>query len=174
MRRLLLLRHAKAIPSTGRHDYDRALIERGRRDAAKIAAFVAEIGLIPDLVVYSSAERTRETAAIVAKAWPRGVESRAEPALYDAARPAILAVVRALPDTAPSVMLVGHNPGVADLANALVGSGAKSDTLRMAGKFPTSGLAALEFDVDRWRDVAPGSALLARFVTPDDVGGHGG
>lgn len=174
MRRLLLLRHAKATPSTGRQDYDRALIERGRRDAAKIAAFVAEIGLIPDLVVYSSAERTRETAAIVLKAWPRRVEARAEPALYDAARPAIQQIVRALPDTAPSVMLVGHNPGVADLANALVGSGAKSDMLRMAGKFPTAGLAVLEFDVDRWRDAAPGAALLARFVTPDDVGGAGG
>ncbi len=78
MRRLLLLRHAKAIPSTGRNDYDRALIERGRRDAAQIGAFVAETGMIPDLVIYSGAERARETAAIVLKAWPRRVEARAE------------------------------------------------------------------------------------------------
>lgn len=168
MRRLLLLRHSKAVPSPGRNDYDRALIERGRRDAAGIGAFVAKSGMIPDLVIYSSAERTRETAAIVLKAWPRPVESRAEAGLYEATRQAIQAIVRALPDTAPNVMLVGHNPGVADLANNLVGTGAKSDMLRMAGKFPTSGLAILEFDVDRWRDVAPGSALLARFATPDE------
>ncbi len=168
MRRLLLLRHAKAVPSTGRNDYDRALIERGRRDAAGIGAFVSETGMIPDLMIYSSAARAHETAAMVLKAWPRRVEARAEAGLYDATRDAIQQIVRALPDTAPSVMLVGHNPGLADLANALVGSGAKSDLLRMAGKFPTAGLAALEFDVDRWRDVAPGSALLARFATPDE------
>jgi phosphohistidine phosphatase len=174
MRRLLLLRHAKAIPSTGRGDYERALIERGRRDAARIGAFLAEAGMIPDLVIFSGALRARETAAIVMKAWPRRVEARAEPGLYDAARPAIHAIVRALPDTARNVMLVGHNPGLADLANALVGRGEASDVARLAGKFPTAGLAALEFDVDRWRDAAPGSALLARFATPDDVGERSG
>ena len=169
MRRLLLLRHAKAVPSTGRNDYDRALIERGRRDAAGIGAFVAETGMIPDLVIYSGAARAHETAAIVLKAWPRRVEARAEAGLYEATRDAIQQIVRALPDTAPSVLLIGHNPGLADLANHLVGGGAESDIARMAGKFPTAGLAALEFDVDRWRDVARGSARLARFVTPDDV-----
>jgi phosphohistidine phosphatase len=169
MRRLLLLRHAKAIPSTGRGDYERALIERGRRDAAAIGAFVAEAGLIPDLVIYSGALRARETAAIVLKAWPRPVEARAELSLYDATRPAISAIVRALPDTAASVMLVGHNPGMADLANNLVGAGPKNDIAHMAGKFSTASLAALDFDVERWRDVAPGSARLTRFVTPDDV-----
>lgn len=174
MRRLLLLRHAKAIPSTGRHDFDRALIERGRRDAAGIAAFIAESDLIPDLVIYSSAERTRETAAIVLKAWPRRVQSRAEPGLYDAARQAIHAIVHALPDTAASVMLVGHNPGIADLANHLVGRGAKHDRLRMAAKFPTSGLAVVEFAADHWRDAEPGAALLARFVAPDDLGARSG
>ncbi len=171
MRRLLLLRHAKAIPATGRHDYERALVERGRRDAAGIGAFVAEIGMIPDLVIYSNAERTRETAAIVLGAWPRAVEARAEPRLYDAMRPALHAIVRALPDAAASVMLVGHNPGVADLANLCAGRGDKNDLLRMAGKFPTSGLAVLEFPVERWRDAALGKAKLVRFVTPDDLGG---
>jgi phosphohistidine phosphatase len=169
MRRLLLLRHAKATPHAARSDYERALVERGRRDAAHIAAFLAESGMIPDLVVFSGALRTRETAAIVLKAWPQRIEARAEPSLYDATRAGVQAIVRALPDTAPSVLLIGHNPGLADLANALVGGGATSDIARMAGKFPTAGLAALEFDFNRWRDVAPGSARLARFVTPDDL-----
>ncbi|MGD0641438.1 MAG: histidine phosphatase family protein [Roseiarcus sp.] len=166
----MLLRHAKTIPATGRNDHERALVERGRRDAAAIGAFVAQAGLIPDLVIFSGAARASETAAIVVKCWPREVATRAEPGLYDATRFAIHAIVRALPDDAPSVMLVGHNPGVADLANHLVGHGAKSDVQRMAGKFPTSGLAILEFDVDRWRDVAPGEARLTRFATPDDLG----
>ena len=169
MRRLLLLRHAKAVPSTGRNDYDRALIERGRRDAAGIGAFVAETGMIPDLMIYSSAARAHETAAMVLKAWPRRVEARAEAGLYEATRDAIQQIVRALPDTAPSVMLVGHNPGLGDLANHLAGGGAKSDAPRMAGKFPTAGLAVFEFDVERWRDVASGAARLTRFATPDEL-----
>lgn len=168
MRRLLLLRHAKAIPATGRDDYERTLVERGRRDAERIGAFVAQSGMIPDLVIDSGAARTRETATIVLEAWPRRVALQAEPGLYDATRHAIQEIVRALPDTAPHVMLVGHNPGVADLANHLVGRGARGEMLRMAGKFPTSGLAILEFDIEHWRDVEPGGALLARFVTPDD------
>ncbi len=174
MRRLLLLRHAKAVPATGRHDYERGLVERGRRDAAGIGAFVAENGLIPDLVIHSGAERTRETAAIALAAWPRPIEARAEPGLYDATRPALLTIVRALPEAAPIVMLVGHNPSVADLAATLVGRGDKSDMARMAGKFPTAGLAVLEFDVKSWRDARPGAARLARFATPEDVGEHGG
>ncbi|MGD1036057.1 MAG: histidine phosphatase family protein [Roseiarcus sp.] len=165
----MLLRHAKAIPSSGRNDYDRALIERGRRDAAHIGAFVAEAGMIPDLVICSGAARARETAAIVMKAWPRPLEARAEPSLYDATRAMLQAIVRALPDTAPSVMLVGHNPGLGDLANHLAGGGAKSDAPRMAGKFPTAGLAVFEFDVERWRDVASGAARLTRFATPDEL-----
>jgi phosphohistidine phosphatase len=169
MRRLLLLRHAKAIHPTGRDDFDRELIDRGRRDAARIGAFVAEIGMIPDLIVDSGAARTRATAAIVLAGWARHVETRQEPRLYEATRGAILEVVRALADTAPHVMLVGHNPSVADLANHLIDRGARGEMLRMAGKFPTSGLAILEFVVDRWRDVVPRSGLLARFVTPDDL-----
>jgi phosphohistidine phosphatase len=168
VRRLLLLRHAKAVPATGRDDHERALVERGRRDAQRIGAFVAEIGEIPDLLIDSGAARTRETAQIVSEAWPKRIETRAEPGLYEASRPAIQAIVRALPEKARHVMLVGHNPGFADLANHLVGKGVRSEMLRMAGKFPTAGLAILEFDIEHWRDVEPGSGLLARFVTPDD------
>jgi len=173
MRRLLLLRHAKAILATGRGDFERSLIERGRRDAKRVGAYVARIGMAPDLVIDSGAARTRQTGEIVRATWPEGAEARAEPRLYDASGQTIQAIVRALPDAAPHVMLIGHNPGIGEIANRFVGRGARDETLRMAAKFPTSGLAILEFEAERWRDIEPGSALLARFVTPDDprVGG---
>ncbi|HXZ16281.1 MAG TPA: histidine phosphatase family protein [Roseiarcus sp.] len=171
MRRLLLLRHAKAAHPAGSGDRERALVERGRRDAQRVGAFLAAADLVPDLTIHSGAERARQTAAIVVDAWPRANEARADPGLYEAAAAGLHAIVRALPDAAPSVMLVGHNPSLADLANTLVGRGDKGEMLRMAGKFPTAGLAVLEFDVDRWRDVAPGSARLTRFATPDDLSG---
>ena len=170
MRRLLLLRHAKAAHPTGGGDRERALVERGRRDAQRVGAFLAEADLIPDLTIHSGAERARQTAAIVVNAWPRANEARTEPGLYEAAAAGLYAIVRALPDAAPSVMLIGHNPSLADLADHLAGSGATSDVARMAAKFPTAGLAVLEFDIDRWRDAAPGSARLARFVTPESLG----
>jgi phosphohistidine phosphatase len=169
MRRLLLLRHAKAVPAAGHDDHARGLIERGRRDAARIAAMIAEAGLIPDLIVHSGAERARETAAIVAGAWPQRVDVRVNPALYDASRQAVLAVARELLDAAATAMIVAHNPGVADLANALVGGGKRSDIARMANKFPTAALAVFELDAPLWRDLAPGSARLLRFATPDDA-----
>jgi phosphohistidine phosphatase len=168
MRRLLLFRHAKAAVFTGHDDHERALIERGRRDAASVAAFVAASGRIPELVVHSGARRARETAEIARAAWPRLIEARVEPRLYEASRPTVEAIVRGLPDGCASVMLVGHNPGVADLANRLVGHGAELDLLRLATKFPTAGLAVLEFDVAHWRDVKPAAAELACFATPDD------
>jgi phosphohistidine phosphatase len=174
MRWLLLLRHAKAVTATGHDDYARVLVDRGRRDAARIGAFVAEIDMIPDLMIDSGAARTRETAAIVAAKWPRRVETGVEPKLYEASWTTIQGLVRALPDKAPHAMLVAHNPGLADLASHLAGRGARSEMLHMAGKFPTCALAILEFDIDRWHDAEPGGALLARFVTPDDrrIGGE--
>ncbi len=168
MRRLLLFRHAKATVATGHDDHERALMERGRRDAARVAAFIAASGLIPDLVVHSGARRTREPAEMARAAGPRPVEARIEPRLYEASRTAVEAMVRALPDRCATVMLVGHNPGLADAANHLIGHGADSDLLRLSAKFPTGGLAALEFDVAHWRNVEPASAKLACFATPDD------
>ena len=168
MRQLLLFRHAKATVATGHDDHERPLMERGRRDAARVAAFVAASGLTPDLVVHSGARRARETAEIARAAWPRAVETRTEPRLYDASRSAVEAVVRALPDACASVMLVGHNPSLADVANHLIGQGADFDLLRISAKFPTGSVAALEFDVAHWRDIQPGSAKLAGFATPDD------
>ncbi|MBV8663259.1 MAG: histidine phosphatase family protein [Hyphomicrobiales bacterium] len=168
MLRLLLLRHAKAIPATGRDDHARPLVERGRRDAARIGAYIAAIDRLPDLLIDSGAARTRETAQVGAEGWRQPIERRQEPGLYDASWPTILSVVRALPGAAPRVMLVGHNPGLGELAVHLAGRGARSELHNMANKFPTAALAILEFDADHWREVAPGGGLLARFVTPDD------
>ena len=84
MRRLFLIRHAKAEPSVGRDDYDRSLTDRGRADARRIAAALAARRMLPELLVHSGAARTKETAEIFAAAWPRRVELMEEAGLYDA------------------------------------------------------------------------------------------
>ncbi len=174
MRRLLLLRHAKAEPATGHDDYDRELTEGGAADAKRIGERIAAEGLIPDLVIYSGAERTRQTAAAIAEGWPRAVAMRAQNGLYDATRPLIFEAVRALPDEARTAMLVGHNPGIGDLANWLTGKGGEALRLRMAGKYPTCALATLEFPVKAWAQIAPHSARLMDYVTPADLPAPGG
>jgi phosphohistidine phosphatase len=168
MRRLILLRHSKAVPHTGRDDYGRALTGGGREDAERIGQFLARKNLIPDLVIYSSAERTRETAKIVAESFPHGVDSVAENGLYEATRETILARIQNLPDKAGAAMIVGHNPGVAEIANVLAGGGVEDDRLRMAAKFPTSAFAVIDFAVEKWADVEPRNGRLERFVAPSD------
>lgn len=156
MKTLLLLRHAKAQPDAPRGDKRRRLTNRGLRDARAVAEIVAALDSPPDLVLTSDAKRARQTAELVAKAPQR------EPLLYGNDAPALLDFVRELPDDAGSVMLVGHNPSLESLCSVLADS-------PEVGHLPTAGLAHLDLDVDRWRDVSPGTGRL-RAV---HVGRHG-
>ena len=79
MRRLFLIRHAKAQPSIGSSDYERTLTDRGRKDARRVAAALAGRRVLPDVLVHSGAARAKETAEILAGAWPRGVELQEDP-----------------------------------------------------------------------------------------------
>ena len=172
MLRLLLLRHAKAIPYAGRDDYERTLTDRGRADAALLANYVARHEMEPDLLLHSGAARTKETAEIVLRKLPSGIEVSIEPNIYEANRPTLMEVIQDLPEDSPTVMIVGHNPGIADLARQLSGRGDASQIARMTVKFPTSGLAALEFPGHSWSEVHAHSGSLLAFVTPASLGGE--
>src|SRR5688500_14727077 len=113
MKTLLILRHAKAISKDeGVDDFDRGLNERGKRDAPRMGQLLKEQSLVPDLIVASSAKRTRTPAEYVAAASDFRGETRLTLDLYDAGRQKLLDAVRALPDSASRVLLVGHNPGL--------------------------------------------------------------
>jgi phosphohistidine phosphatase len=116
MRRLLILRHAKAVPLSSEDDFGRALTERGRQDARKMGAYLAERALSPDRAIYSGAARTRQTFEIVAEAQPRPFEGVRQNALYEASRFLILGLLREFPADARMHLVVGHNPGMADVA----------------------------------------------------------
>ena len=169
MRRLFLVRHAKAEPAVGRDDYERALTDRGREDARRVADALAARDMLPDVLIHSGALRTKQTAEIFAAEWPRRVELEEELALYDATPGVLFARARALSDSYASIGLVGHNPGLGELAVALAGSGAHSELRRMAAKFPTGAVAALDFSVPTWDDIERKAALLALFLTPSEI-----
>jgi len=169
MRRLFLVRHAKAEPPTGGGDYERPLSGRGRKDAARIAGALAARAMLPDALVHSGAARTKETAEIFVSKWATPVPIEEEVGLYDAPQEALFERIRALRDDRERVALIGHNPGVGELASSLAGSGAQSALRRMQIKFPTCAVAALDFNVDRWRRIERRSARLTLFLAPSDI-----
>ena len=170
MLRLLLLRHSKAVPFTGSGDHERPLTGRGRADAARLGAFIADEKMAPQAAVHSGALRTKETLAIALTRLPHGIAVSVEPRLYEASNAAFLSVVRDGADEANTRLLVGHNPSIGEAACRLAGTGDRRTLLKMASKFPTSALAIIEFDLDRWREVDAGAGRLVHFATPAMLG----
>jgi phosphohistidine phosphatase len=168
---ILLLRHAKSSWSDGRlGDHERPLNARGERAARAMADHIARLEPRPELILCSTALRTRQTLAPVLK--QLGVPSppiSLENGLYLAPEAALLTQLRKLPEGVSTVLLVGHNDGIADLARALAGSGAPEALARLAEKFPTGTLAVLRLDGRPWPELAPGAAQLVDFVRPRDL-----
>jgi len=163
MRRLILFRHAKAEASPGRKDFDRPLTPRGRIDATLMARAAAERGLAPDVVLLSPSLRTRETWDCARFAF---LETRVElrAGLYDATAEEIMAEVETVDGAPDSVMVIGHNPGLQEVAvNLLIDGGAPpSDVERVSARFPTATVA--NFLIDR-----KGRAALADLCHPRDI-----
>ena len=167
MRRLLLLRHAKAERSEpGTKDLSRVLIDRGRKDAAKIGSYMASHALVPDRVVLSPAARTQETWRYAATAFHPAPTAMSVERIYDATPHCILAVIKDTPASAHTLMVIGHNPGLHDLALMLVASGDIDARELLREKLPTSGLVIIDFAFDNWSKLHPQSGRLERFVSP--------
>ncbi len=172
MRQLLLLRHAKSSwddPSLP--DHARPLNPRGRRAGAAMAQAIRELGLSPDVVLVSSSRRTLQTLELVRPAFETGTLIEPMDAIYLAPWPSLLDLLREAPETARSVMIIGHNPGLHDLALALAGEArqpAPEDAQRLAEGYPTGALAEFAVAVP-WRMLEPGGGRLVRFLVPRDL-----
>lgn len=165
MRRLFLLRHAEAAPPEGGQDFERPLSERGRAAAERLGRYLARENLRPDLALVSSARRTRETWAALDAALG-GVPARVERVIYESGRDGLLAEVAALDGDKTSVIVVGHNPGIEDLARLLVGSAQPTARAQMLQSFPPAALAVIDFDMESWDGIQEGKGHLERFLTP--------
>ena len=175
MRRLMLLRHAKSSWNDADiDDIDRPLAPRGRKAAPLMGRHISRAGLHPDLVLCSSALRARQTWELVAAEWdsaaaygPPRLEMRSS--LYLAPPGEILLMLRRVDDEVGTVMVIGHNPGMATLARLLAVTGDPRGLNTINAKFPTAALAVITFDIDHWRALAPGSGFLQSFVRPKDL-----
>lgn len=166
MRRLLLLRHAKTErPEPGERDRDRKLMARGRADAPIIGSYMARHRLLPDLALVSPATRAGETWELVAAAFKKAPPTVKDARIYNATPATLIELIRATAD-AQSLLIVGHNPSLHDLAVQLIASGDAEARKRLNEKLPTSGLVVIEFPFDDWSRLHRSSGHLERFVSP--------
>ncbi|POX38424.1 phosphohistidine phosphatase [Streptomyces sp. Ru73] len=164
-RRIVLLRHAKAEWSQ-ESDHERPLAERGRRDAPAAGRWLAGAGINPGLTLCSTALRTRETWKLCVHELPRRPKTVYEDRLYEASLGELIAVVNEVPDDVDDLLLVGHNPGMHALADALSGEADGELLTRMnRSGFPTASLAVVAFE-GSWKSVEHGVGRLVSFWTP--------
>ena len=161
MRTLFLLRHAKSSWTRPLlRDHDRPLAHRGRVASRAIADYIAGRHPLPDLVISSTAVRTVETARLVVARWEPRPPVVEDASLYLGTPGTMLNRIHAVVG-APGLMLIGHNPGTAELGCLLAGS-----REAFGSKFPTAGLAVFTFAVDDWAQAEPGTGDLRAFVQP--------
>ena len=166
MKILVLVRHAKSdwgdrdLP-----DFDRSLNERGKRDAPRMATYLKQYGIVPQRIISSPANRARTTAKIFAESLGlnESIVSFVSD-IYDATVDDLLAVVRCFDEDAACCMLVGHNPGMTNLANQLMS--------RQSGhieNIPTAGIVILNLDISGWQLLESNQAQLVSFMKPADL-----
>lgn len=165
-RRLVLLRHAKAEHHGGVSDELRALNPTGRRQATHVGHAFAASGIEPDVVLCSSAVRTRQTWDLVAGVLGgRRVVEYSED-LYGAGVSGVLEVVAGVPEEARTVLVVGHEPVMSGVAYVLAGPGSDPAALaRVSNGVPTGAYSVLRL-VDPWHGLERGSGVLTQLVTP--------
>lgn len=170
MRRLLLLRHAKTERATlGEPDRDRKLMARGRTDAPIIGAYLVRHHLVPNLALVSPAKRAAETWALVAAAFTKGSPPIVnDERIYNAVPQTLIGLIRETAQ-AHSVIVVGHNPGLHDLAVQLIASGDVEARERINEKLPTCGLVIIDFPFNGWSQLHVNSGRLERFVSPRTI-----
>ena len=170
MIKLYLFRHAKSSwKADETDDFHRPLNNRGRAAAPVMGTYMRDAAIVPDLILCSAAIRARETLALILPTLTEDTVIRIEHALYLADKASLMARVQALEPTDASVMIIGHNPGMQDLALFLAASNGTAQHDELRQKFPTAALAELVFDVAAWSAVAPNSGVLTQFETPRSI-----
>jgi phosphohistidine phosphatase len=170
MRRLLLLRHAKTERAElGEPDRDRKLTERGRADAPLIGAYMAHHDLVPELALVSPAQRTQETWKLLAASFAKPPKAVTDGRIYNASAAKLMSLLSESRN-AGTLLLVGHNPGIHDVAVELIGTGDVATRERLTEKLPTSGLVVIDLAFDDWALVHPHAGRLERFVSPRLIG----
>jgi len=174
MKKLLLLRHAKSDRGTGFEDFERPLNARGRKAAPKMAEAMLARDYMPDAVLISPAQRTRETWQLMAAALGVGApRTEFDERLYLASAKQIFDLLRKIAPDAAMPLVIGHNPGIEDLATRLASErqSAKGEEAldKIRRKYPTCALTVFQLPIDNWIDLSLASGTLLEFLTPSSL-----
>lgn len=171
MKRLILLRHAKAVPPEGMADEKRPLAARGRLAMERMAAFFRDRELIPDLALVSPSTRTRETWALLEPAFDKKPAQRFVDDLYAASRETLFGSIHSVPASVNTLLLIGHNPGLEEITRSLATSGEAEALMRFGRGMPTASVALFDLSIKEWKQAAPKTGRMELFVTPKSLGG---
>ncbi|MCP5083415.1 MAG: histidine phosphatase family protein [Alphaproteobacteria bacterium] len=176
MKTLLFLRHAKSSwSSPGVDDHDRPLSGRGRRAAEAMGRYIERSGLMPDLILCSTAKRATETFERASAGWSSPPPTRTEGALYNFSSGAgYLDLISGTDETVQSLMLIGHNPTTEILVSELMGEADREAAEKLARKYPTAALAVLHFETNSWREIDKGTGKLISFTLPRELDAQSG
>lgn len=167
MKQIFLLRHAKSDWSDPfLADHDRPLNKRGRSAAHNIGKYLKLKNIQPDLITCSSAVRTQETLACFQEKAELTSHIKYDSILYGASADQILAVIQCQPPEVSSLMIIGHNPGIEDIALNLTGTDPSNQLPNIYDKVPTGSLITYEFGVNSWAHISLKSGTLTSFVRP--------
>lgn len=162
MKRIYLIRHGKAEDGYGKADFERSLIAKGEKKTRKIAQFLLEKHIKVDQLLVSMANRTKETAVLIADILEISRDKIIdEKALYLASTTSILNVIYGVDDTVENIMIVGHNPGISNLATYL--SGEDIDWM------PTSSAVAISLKTHEWNDIPNAKSQLEFYIKPSEL-----
>jgi phosphohistidine phosphatase len=168
LKTLYLLRHAKSSWDDARlPDHDRPLAPRGLRGGRWMGEHMRRAKIVPDLVLCSSAVRAVQTLDAINAVMKVPLAVNVEDDLYGAGDTSLLDRLQGVPEAVGAVMIVGHNPGLQDLALMLAGDGDQAELARLGDKFPTCALATLQVPTP-WETLGPGHAYLESLVFPRD------
>ena len=165
MKRLILTRHAKSDWQSGDDDPARPLNKRGRRAAPVIGRWLEANGHLPDLVLCSDARRTRETMTLILAEWQNWPPVRQRKSLYQASAARILEILHA-ETGADAIMVIAHNPGIGQLADALLDDSPGHPRFE---DYPTAATTVIGFQEDDWAKIEPGMGRLIDFTIPADL-----
>lgn len=175
MKRLILLRHAKSSwDQPDLSDAERPLSKRGEHSAPLMGQLLAGEGYLPERILCSTAKRAVQTAQYVLDAFGRKPDYQELDDLYMATPRDILMTIADHAGATQTILVIGHNPGLGDLATWLVNDGKAKDIARLQDKFPTAAWAVIDLPIDDWRDLSDSKTInwsgrLVRFATPRDA-----
>ena len=171
MLRLLLLRHAKsAWNDASQTDFERPLNERGLKAAPKMGKYIANRKTEPELVLISSATRARQTTELALAQFKSKPHIQILDELYNfSGFQSMLNIIRNKGEKHSPLMVIAHNPTIEELAYELTGTGNNAARALMNQKYPSAGLAILDFDIKQWADLQTGVGTLISFTHPKDL-----